>query len=164
MVYPWKAGETYRFLVSAQPDGTHTVYSGYFYFPEKKAWGLIASFRAPKDGEYLHGLYSFNENFGGANGELQRLAEFGNQWLKLSDGKWIDLTSAKFSHDGTGKADRLDYASGVEKDGRFYLSNGGFISNGIKFGELMHRPGGAKPPTDIMLPKPETTKETKPHL
>ncbi len=153
LIYPWKAGQTYRFLVSAEPESTHTVYSGYFYFPEKKAWGLIASFRAPKDGGYLHGLYSFNENFGGANGEYQRLAEFGNQWLKLSDGKWVELTTAKFSHDGTGKADRLDYASGVEKNGRFYLSNGGFVANGVKFGDLLTRPHSGKHPTDITLPR-----------
>ena len=38
LVYTWEKDKTYRFLVSAQPDGTHTVYTGYFYFPEKKAW------------------------------------------------------------------------------------------------------------------------------
>ncbi len=161
LIYPWKVGETYRFLVSAEPDGTHTNYSGYFYFPEKKAWGLIASFRAPKDGAYLRGLYSFNENFGGANGELQRLAQFGNQWLKLADGKWIELNTAKFSHDGTGKADRLDYASGVE-NGRFYLSNGGFIANGVKFGDLMTRPRTGKHPTDIALPKRDVAAARQP--
>jgi hypothetical protein len=152
LIYPWKTGQTYRFLVSAVPEGTHTVYSGYFYFPEKKAWGLIASFRAPKDGGYLRGLYSFNENFGGANGQQQRLAEFGNQWIKLADGNWTELTTAKFSHDGTGKADRLDYASGTDKDGRFILSNGGFIANGVKYGDLISRPKSGKHPADIVLP------------
>ncbi|HLK59393.1 MAG TPA: DUF3472 domain-containing protein, partial [Chthonomonadaceae bacterium] len=63
LVYPWKTGATYRFLVAAQPDGDHTTYSGYFFFPEKGQWGLIARFRAPKDGGYLRGLYSFNEDF-----------------------------------------------------------------------------------------------------
>jgi hypothetical protein len=145
MVYPWKTGQTYRFLVSAEPDGTHTVYTAYFFFPEKAKWGLIASFRAPKDGDYLRGLYSFNENFGGANGEKQRLAEFGNQWIKTSRGKWIEITTAKFSHDGTGKADRLDYSAGV-RDGRFYLSNGGFTANGIKYGDPITRPAVGHPP------------------
>src|SRR5262249_31579503 len=37
--YEWKTGETYRFLVSAKPDGTdRTAYSGYFFIPEKKEW------------------------------------------------------------------------------------------------------------------------------
>jgi len=151
LIYPWKTGGTYRFLVSAEPDGTHTVYSGYFYFPEKQAWGLIARFRAPKDGHYLSGLYSFNENFGGANGQKRRLAEFGNQWVKSADGVWTELTTAKFSHDGTGKADRLDYASGTINN-HFYLSNGGFFANGVKFGDIMHRSGGGTAPTDIVLP------------
>ncbi len=148
MVYPWKTGATYRFLVTATPDGTGTIYAGWFYFPEKKEWGLISRFRAPKDGSTLKGLYSFNENFGGANGELRRLAQFGNQWIRTEDGTWVELTQAKFSHDGTGKADRLDYASGVD-NGRFYLSNGGFVTNGVKFGDLMNRPAGGKAPSDI---------------
>ena len=151
LIYSWKTGSTYRFLVSAEPDGEHTVYTGYFYFPEKRAWGLIARFRAPKDGNYLNGLYSFNENFGGANGQERRLAEFGNQWVKSAEGVWSELTTARFSHDETGKQDRLDYSSGVN-NGRFYLSNGGFVANGVKFGDVINRSAGGKPPSDIVLP------------
>lgn len=151
LIYPWKKDVTYRFLVSAKPDGTHTIYSAYFYFPEKRQWGLIASFRAPKDGDTLRGLYSFNENFGGANGQLRRLAEFGNQWIRTEGGQWLELTNARFTHDPTGKADRLDYGAGVTH-GRFYLSNGGFIAEPIHYGDPIHRPATRKPPTDITLP------------
>ncbi|MGD0089837.1 MAG: DUF3472 domain-containing protein [Planctomycetota bacterium] len=162
-VYLWKTGETYRFLLAAKPDGTHTVYSAYFYFPEKKAWGLIAAFRAPKDGGYLHGLYSFNENFGGANGQKRRLAEFGNQWIKTPDGQWTELTSANFTHDDTGKKDRKDYGAGVVEE-RFYLSNGGFVADPIKYGGKIQRPATGKQPGDIELPplspKPETKDST----
>src|SRR5262249_5642640 len=119
LVYPWKKDQTYRFLVSAKPEGTDTIYSGYFYFPEKRSWGLIASFRAPKDGGCLQGLYSFNENFAGANGQLRRLAEFGNQWVKTTNGEWLELHTAKFTHDPTGREDRTDYGAGVNHD-RFY--------------------------------------------
>lgn len=148
LVYPWVKDKTYRFLVHAKPVGTATVYTGYFYFPEKKQWGLIARFRAPKDGGYLRGLYSFNENFGGANGDLRRLAEFGSQWVRTADGKWTELRTARFSHDGTGKADRLDHGAGVV-DGRFFLSNGGFVADGVKFGDTFTRPATAGPPTDL---------------
>jgi hypothetical protein len=148
LVYPWKTGQTYRFLVTAQPDGTHTVYSGYFYFPEKRRWGLIASFRAPKDGGWLRGLYSFNENFGGANGQKRRLAEFGNQWIRTADGDWRELVTARFSHDPTGKENRKDYGSGVVKD-RFYLSNGGFVAEPVRYGDTVTRPASGRPPTDI---------------
>ncbi len=150
LIYNWKKDETYRFLVSAKPDGTHTTYSGYFFFPETQKWGLIATFRAPKDGSYLKGLYSFNENFVGTNGDLRRLAEYGNQWVKSADGKWTELLTAKFSHDGTGKKDRLDYGAGLA-DGRFYLSNGGYVGDPIKYGDEIKRPAIGKQP-EITLP------------
>jgi hypothetical protein len=150
LVYNWKIGETYKFLVSAKPDGTHTTYSGYFFFPETQKWSLIATFRAPKDGSYLKGLYSFNENFVGTNGDKRRLAEFGNQWIKTADGKWTELLAAKFTHDPTGKKDRLDYGAGLA-DGRFYLSNGGYIVDPIKYGDEIKRPATGKQP-EIALP------------
>lgn len=156
--YMWKTGDTYRFLVTAKPDGTHTVYTGWFWFPEKKAWGLIASFRAPKDGNYLRGLYSFNENFVGSNGDKQRLAEFGNQWIQTSDGKWTELTTARFTHDPTGKEDRKDYDAGtVKANGRFFLSNGGFLPGTIQYGNTFSRPAGGKAPTDF---RPSTVSTT----
>lgn len=151
LVYPWKTGDTYRFLVTAAPTGSSTVYSAYFYFPEKQRWGLIASFRAPKDGGYLRHLYSFNEDWDGANGQQRRLAEFGNQWIKTASGEWSELVRARFTHTKNGYADRLDRDGGVV-DGRFYLSNGGFISGTLKYGEEITRPVSGKRPTDIVLP------------
>jgi hypothetical protein len=147
LVYPWKKDETYRFLVRAQPDGAATIYSGYFFFPEKKAWGLIAGFRAPKDGKSLRGLYSFNENFAGQNGQLRRLAEFGNAWVRSADGRWLELLEARFSHDATGGKDRFDYAAGVT-DGRFYLSNGGGVAGSLKKGDRFERPATGKAPVE----------------
>ncbi len=148
LIYPWRTGETYRLLVTAKPDGTHTIYSGYFYFPERKAWGLIASFRAPKDGDTLRGLYSFNEDFVGANGQLRRLAEFGGQWIRTMDGVWTELRTARFTHDPTGNADRTDYSAGV-KGARFTLSNGGFIGVPTHTGDTFLRAATNKPPSDI---------------
>jgi hypothetical protein len=149
--YMWKTGETQRFYMTAKPEGDATVYTGYFFFNDTRKWGLIASFRAPRDGTYLHGLYSFNENFGGANGHLRRLCEFGNQWIKTKEGKWIELITAGFTHDGTGGKDRRDYGAGVTKDGRFYLANGGFVAEAIKYGDRFARPATGQPP-EIVLP------------
>jgi len=151
MVYPWKTGATYRFLVSAQPDGASTIYTGWFYFPEKQAWGMIASFRAPKDGNYLRGLYSFNEDFSGGNGQQQRLAEFGNQWIKTTDGRWIELTKARFTHTARGiYKDRIDRGAGVIGD-RFYLTNGGFKAESMEYGDQISRPASGIAP-DVELP------------
>ena len=147
LVYNWKTNDVHRFLVHAQPDGNATVYSGYYYFNDRKAWGLIARFRAPKDGQYMHGLYSFNENFGGSNGDLQRHAEFGPVFLTGPDIKWHEELEAQFSCDGTGKNDRFDYASGAVGN-RWFLSNGGAISNGVKFGDrFSHINSSTRPPS-----------------
>ena len=152
LVYPWKTGEAQRFLLTASvPDAAHTDYSGYYFHPEKKAWMLIASFRAPKDGKRLRGLHSFSENFGGSNGHLLRKVRYGPQWIRTVDGAWTELTEATFSHDGTGKAARLDRFMGVE-DGRFFLSHGGFVPGEGKYGEKFTRPASGKPPGDITLP------------
>lgn len=151
LIYPWKTGETYRFLVSAEPDGATTIYTGYFYFPEKHAWGLIARFRAPKDGEYLHHLYSFNEDFEGANGQQKRLAEFGNQWIKTTDNQWIELTKARFTHTARGLyKDRIDRGAGVA-GGRFYLTNGGFKAETMEYNDEISRPASGRQP-DVTLP------------
>ncbi len=151
--YVWKTGEKQRFIVTAKPvDATHTIYSGFYFHPDKKEWMLISSWRAPKDGSWLRGLYSFSENFGGNNGHLRRKALFGNQWLRTEAGQWIEQTTAGFSHDPTGKADRLDRFMGVA-DGQFFLSHGGFVPGFTKFGEKFTRPATGKPPGDIVLPE-----------
>jgi len=149
LVYPWRTGEKQRFLVTAKPtDTTHTVYTGYWFQPELKQWQLISSWLAPKDGAYLHGLYSFSENFEGSNGEQRRKALYGNQWLHTTDGQWHEQTTATFSHDPTGKTSRLDRFMGVEA-GQFFLSNGGFIPGFTSFGTRFDRPSTDAPPADI---------------
>jgi FKBP-type peptidyl-prolyl cis-trans isomerase len=141
LVYNWKAGETYKFLVTAATDSASntTSYAGYFFIPGEQRWKLIACFKAPKDGKPLRKLYSFVENFWGNNGQLLRKAYFGNQWIRMESGEWKAITESKFSYDVTGKAgDRIDYGGGTEGN-RFYLWNGGFKNSSAKFGDLYHR-------------------------
>ena len=42
-IYNWKAGETYKFLVTAATDSASstTSYAGYFFIPEIQRWKLI---------------------------------------------------------------------------------------------------------------------------
>ena len=151
-VYPWKTGETYKLMVSVLPDSASqsTIYTGYFFIPELQQWKLIASFKAPNDGKTLHNLYSFNENFVGLNGQTQRKAFFGNQWIQRENRSWKELTQSTFSYDATGKAgDRIDYGGGVQ-DGKFYLWNGGFQKANAKYGDLFNRQGtGMVPIIDV---------------
>ncbi len=147
--YMWKTGEKQRFIVTAQPtDPTHTVYSGYYFRPDNQEWMLISSWSAPQEGGYMRGLYSFSENFGGANGHLRRKALFGNQWIRTAGGEWQELTKARFSCDGTGRADRLDRFMGVE-DGQFFLSQGGFVPGFTDYGEMFTRPATGHRPADL---------------
>jgi FKBP-type peptidyl-prolyl cis-trans isomerase len=141
LVYNWKAGETYRFLVTALPDSATatTIYAGYFFMPELQKWKLIAAFKAPEDGKYLGHLYSFLENFVGINGQLQRKAFYGNQWIRTENGQWIEITKASFSYDATGKAkDRVDAGAGAA-DTTFYLWNGGFQPADAKYADSFSR-------------------------
>jgi len=71
LVYPWKTGEKQRFIVTAKPtEATHTICAGYWFQPDQKKWMLTSSWKAPKDGGYLRGLYSFVENFAAATGRF----------------------------------------------------------------------------------------------
>ncbi len=152
LVFPWKTGDKQRFLVTAKPtDATHTIYAGYYFRPDQKKWMLISSWQAPKEGGYLRGLHSFSENFGGANGHLRRKALYGNQWIRNDAGQWLELTNARFSHDPTGRADRLDRFMGVEV-GQFFLSHGGFVSGSTTHGESFARLAGGESPAKSGLP------------
>lgn len=127
--YNWKADTRYRFLLKGNPVGNNsTDYTAYFFAPEIGKWELIASFRRPKTNTYLKGLYSFLENFKPATGSLDRKVLFANQWVGDVNGKWFEITQAKFTADSTArKGARLDFTGGVE-DGNFYLKNCGFFN------------------------------------
>ncbi len=150
----WKTGEKQRFLVTAEPvEETFTIFSGYWLDPDKQEWMLISSWKAPKEGGYLKRPHSFSENFWGDNGHFVRKARYGNQWIQSSKGDWLELTTARFSHDGTGNADRLDRFMGVE-EGEFFLGHGGFVEGYCKFGDSFDRPATNMPPSVEDLPKP----------
>ena len=153
--FQWKTGEKQRFFVTAEPvDKTFTIFSGYYFRPDLGEWMLISSWKAPREGGYLRGLYSFSENFVGRNGHLRRKALYGNLWLRTPEGKWIEQLDAKFSHDATGKEDRLDRFMGLQ-DGQFFLSHGGFVEGFTRFGERFSRPAvGIQPELDLPEVKP----------
>ena len=154
--YMFKTGETYRLLVGAQPEGTATIYTAYFYFPEKKAWGLIAAFKRPKDGGYLRDLYSFNEGYIQANGFEKRFARYGNQWIVTDDGKWMEITSVLFTRNHKPE-DRADVGGGV-MDGDFFLTTGGFVPfPNIKSNDIFTRPARGKIPVANLPIVPKST-------
>jgi hypothetical protein len=151
LLYNWKAGNTYTFLMQAKPDGNNrTVYTAWFFAPEVGTWHLIASFSRPKTNTYLKHLHSFLENFEPEQGTVTRKVLFTNEWVADEHGNWTELTRARFTVDNTGaKGYRMDYAGGV--DGNFfYLKNCGFFSEYTVRNKWFERAtGGKKPDVDL---------------
>lgn len=129
LVYPWKAGNTYRFLTEVEPDPDapgQTRYTAWFGDKAKQEWRLIASFRRPKTTTSLRGFHSFLENFNPDTGHLARGADYGNVWVCDEAGQWHECTKARLSADATARGrHRLDYDGGA-LGGRFFLKNCGF--------------------------------------
>lgn len=135
--YNWKAGKTYSFLNSVQPDGNgNTVYTAYFMDPEVGKWMLIASFLRPKTDTWYKRPHSFLENFVPESGHLERTANYGNQWVSDAEGNWQEMTEAKFTGDDIAKRRyRMDFGGG-EKASQFYLRNGGFFNGEIELNSM----------------------------
>jgi hypothetical protein len=164
LVYPWVAGNTYRFLLRAEPGGAepapassvihdpsrgpapnHTRYTAWFFAPELGHWRLIASWDRPATHAWLTHLHSFLENFEPESGDQGRLAFYGNQWVGDSVSHWTPLTRAIFTADNTArKGYRRDYAGGLNGDA-FFLRNGGFFSTPTPINSLFTRPSPHDP-------------------
>jgi len=151
LVYNWVAGNTYRVITRAQPDGAgNTDFSAWFYAPETGAWRFIATWKRPATSTYLAGVYSFLENFIDTNGYLGRSVRFGNQWARNTSGTWTELTSGRFTGDATAaNAQRMDYAGGIQ-NGAFYLQNGGFFNDYVSINQTFTRAAtGQVPAVDV---------------
>ncbi len=147
LVYNWVAGNTYRFITRARPDGAGgTDFSAWFFAPETGAWRYIATWKRPATTTYHAGVYSFLENFIDTRGYLGRQAEHGNQWARSTAGAWTEITSARFTGDATAaNGQRMDYAGGL-RNGRFYLRNGGFFSEYVPINQNFTRPATGSAP------------------
>lgn len=142
LVYPWKAGTTYRFLTEVVPDPDapgQTRFTAWFGDKAKQEWRLIASFRRPKTTSHLQGFHSFLENFNPNYGHLPRGADYGNVWVRDTEGGWHECTAARLSADATaGGRHRLDYDGGAA-GGCFFLKHCGFCAETGKVGTRFTR-------------------------
>lgn len=154
--YPWKAGNTYRFLNRVHPDGQgSTVYTAWFYLPETKEWKLIASFKRPKTDKHLTGAHSFLENFSDRQGYLERKALYGNQWACDVKGQWHEVTEARFTGDDiANRGYRMDRAGG-SKGQEFFLRNGGFFEAPVELKSSFTRESTAAKKPEIDFKKLE---------
>lgn len=147
--YEWKVGETYRFMVTAVPDGeSRTAYTGWFFHPEKKEWKKLVTFSTITKGTLLAGYYSFIEDFrrNKVSATKEREAIFGNGWVFTKDKKWIALDKARF----TGDANPVTNINAKLLGERFFLGTGGEIKNDdYKLREVMTRPAKGDLPKDV---------------
>ncbi|MDR2562199.1 MAG: DUF3472 domain-containing protein [Holophagales bacterium] len=147
LVYPWKAGVAYKFLNRVRPlEENRTMYTAYFFDPEKAQWRLMASFSRPATSTWYKRPYSFLENFVPHQGQFTRRGLYGNQWARTKDGEWVEITKATFTADDTArKGMRTDYQGGLVGDA-FYLQNCGFFSDTTQIGSVFQRPAKGVPP------------------
>ncbi|WP_280771228.1 DUF3472 domain-containing protein [Parabacteroides sp. PH5-17] len=141
LVFPWKAGETYRFLTRVCPDEKgNTQYYTWFFAPETEEWKLIAGFLRPQTNTWYTRAHSFLENFIPEQGYYFRSVCFKNQWARTSKGEWQELIEGTFTYDATAKSQvRMDYAGGVNGDS-FFLKNGGFFNENTDLNSIFTRP------------------------
>lgn len=147
LVFPWKNGTTYKFLVGVKPLGDHTIFSGYYFTPEDGKWHLISQWdKAKTGGKQLSRLYSFVENFG-PNGNDYFKADYGNQWVRTAAGTWIELTKCSLTTTASAaKHQRYDFGAGVENN-RFYMYSGGFQQmNNLAPKSTIERKANGTPP------------------
>ena len=146
MTYPWKPGKTYGTLVHVHPDGKgNTDYTGYFR-DEEGQWHLLASFRRPHTNTWYKSAYSFLECFDPNTGFLSRSVRFGNQWVRMTDGTWKEVTSARFSCDNTGRSGMREDMYGASEGCCFLLKNCGFFNERTEYGTAFTRTGGGPAP------------------
>lgn len=148
--YPWKIGETCKFLVQAIPEkGKKTAYAGYFYDNNNHQWKHLVTFETLNHDSPMQGYYSFIEdfhrNFKSAH-EIRR-ALFGNGWVKTTDGKWVQLTKARF----TGDSNPSPYVAAGLVGNQFYLQNGWGTTGPTKLNSIITRPSSVTPHPNIMF-------------
>lgn len=145
--YNWKVNRKYKFLTRVKPDHEgNTVYTAFFYIPEKEEWKLIASFSRPKTDTWLTRAHSFLENFKASNGYKDRKAYYGNQWIRDKAGTWHEITKATFTGDNIARIGfRADF-NGASEGNSFYLRNGGFFDADILLGTSVSRKAASQPP------------------
>lgn len=152
----WKAGQTYRFLVTARPDGDgqRTAYSAYLATPEAPAWRHLATFSSQSGKTTLGGYYAFVEDFrrNRVSATLRRSARFGPGWVReTGSDHWVPLQQARFTADRN-PSTAID--ASTEKD-RFLLATGGTTTNDhVKLWQTfrLETPISADRPTGPPLP------------
>lgn len=146
----WETGVPQRFLVTVKADGDAAIFAGYFYLNDLKKWMLISAWRRPRTQAKLTGFYTFNEDFNHTK-QTTRRANYGNSWVRTTDGKWQEVTTARFTRTAQNEPVRRDWEAGTDGD-QMWMQIGGFIDRETNYGDMFTREKSNRPPTDLELP------------
>jgi hypothetical protein len=152
--FPWRVGETNRFVVRAKVEGEKTAYAGYLYWTERKAWRHLVTFRTRTRGQPLKGYYSFIEDFrrDGQSVHDVRRARFGNGWVKAPGGDWVSLTRARFTASNAEWESKENIDAGLADLG-FYLATGGDTKSSRALRSVIERPPAGAVLPDFVEPR-----------
>lgn len=137
--FEWKNNTVYRLMVAAKRRGNRTEYAAFFFHPDTEKWLHLVTFDTLTPDTALRGYYAFVEDFrrNRISATKTRTARFPNGWVMTADNKWSPIVQSRFTGDGNPV---VNINSGV-RDGAFYLTTGGAISNDdVKLGEMMKLP------------------------
>lgn len=151
--FPWKLGETNRFLIHAAAQSNKTAYTAWIFDHTRTEWRKLATFRTRTGGRLLRGYYSFVEDFrrdGRSVNEVRR-ARFGNGWVRTSDGKWASLASARFTASSSRWEAKENIDAGVAS-GWFYLATGGDTRRQTELRTTLRLPDGDRSGEKPVLP------------
>ncbi len=147
--YDWKTDVTYKTLVHISPNRDNTTdYTGYFC-DETGTWHLLASFKRPKITTWYTGAHSFLENFIPESSIYTREVHFKNQWVRMSDGTWNEVTKAKFTCDNTGIGGYRTDMEGFMDGQDFVLKNCGHDNVTTEYGTIFDRSASGQNPPEI---------------
>lgn len=123
--WPWKIGETNRFVVKSFTQGGKTAFAGYIFDSARNRWVHLATFRR-RGTEGLKGLYSFVEDFrrDGRSAAEVREAEFQNVCIENKSGGWQTLNRARFTASNAPTEARDSVNAGLTAHG-WFLATGG---------------------------------------
>jgi len=124
----WKIGETYRFYMTAQIQGERSIFTGYFYHPDKKKWIKMVSFSTLLKKILIRNPHSFLEDFRRdyKSFKINRLVRFSNTFTKV-DGQWAAVSKGSFTRDSN---PHINIDGGLDKENHsFFLSTGGDVKN-----------------------------------
>jgi len=152
--FNWKAGETYRFLVTTKVNGQRTEFSGWFFLPETKQWKKLVTFSTITGGKPLAGYYAFVEDFRRNRISTKHVREgrFGNGWVRDEQGQWQPIAAATFTAD---KNPAININAGL-RGKMFFLATGGDTKNDVtRLGDPIKLPPDALASIPEDLPKEE---------